>query len=465
MRKTYITAFAIGAGTVVWMASGQLDARGPGNEPTVAQRNAQREAASQDRGLAAVRAQVIEAAPQTAYANIRGRTQNKRTVEVRAETAGRVVERPVERGDPVRGGDVLCRLSQDDRNARLLEAREAVNQARIEHRGSLELKSKGFNSEAAIAAARARLAAAGARLKSMELDIRRTRVRAPFDGMAEVTHVEVGDFMRPGEPCVTVVDLDPMLLVGQIAEKDVSRLRIGEQASGRLATGGKVTGTISFVGQQADAATRTYRVEVEVPNPQYALRSGITVDIEVPAETRLAHRISPALFTLDDAGAVVVRTVDDDRRVAFHRVEILHDDGAGVWVTGLPHVATLITVGHEYVIPGERVQVDFERGVAVAEATVPKAAPAPMAAGAKAGFAGEGRPDAGDAPPSAADEAVVARAEEQPRAAEESTEAGEARRDAAVAPTGPQLPVAAGAPVIKVQSDRDFSGERVVERS
>lgn len=433
MRKSYVTAFAFAAITIVWMASGQLGESGPGNEPTVAHRNAQREAASQDGGLAAVRAQVIEAVPQTAYARIRGRTQNKRTVEVRAETGGRVVERPVERGDRVRAADVLCRLSLDDRNARLVEAREAVNQARIEHRGSLELKSKGFNSEAAIAAARARLAAARARLKSMELDILRTRVRAPFDGMTEVTQVEVGDFVRPGEPCATIVDLDPMLLVGQVAEKDVSRLSIGTEALGHLATGGEVSGKISFIGQQADAATRTYRMEVEVPNPQYALRSGITVDIEVPAETRLAHRVSPALFTLDDAGAVVVRTVDDDQRVTFHRVEVLRDDGDGVWVTGLPTVATLITVGHEYVIPGERVQVEFENGVAVAGATLPPADSLPAAGPESGGFAREGELKPGDALRS------------EPR--ETLTQA------------------AKGAPVIRAQTGQGLSGEPAVERS
>ena len=364
MRKTLFTAIAVGAGVVIWIASGVVGGDGGAMQPSVAERNAARELASRDRGLATVRARVIEASPQTAYATLRGRTQNKRTVQVRAETVGRVVGRPVERGDRVLAGEVLCRLAIDDRNARLLEAREAVNQARIEYRGSLELKEKGYNSEAAIAAAKARLAAAGARLKSMQLDIRRTQVQAPFDGMVEITHVEVGDYLQPGEPCVTVVDLDPMLLVGQIAERDVSRVTVGGEAAGELVTGERLVGRITFVGQQADPATRTYSVEVAVDNPDYALRSGITADILIPAETRMAHFVSPALFTLDDAGAVVVRTLDEDRRVAFHHVDVLRDDGNGVWVTGLPAVTTLITVGHEFVVPGEAVRVDYEPAVA-----------------------------------------------------------------------------------------------------
>ena len=364
MRRTYITAVAIAAGIILWIASGILGGDGQTELPSVADRNAQERVAARDRALATVRAKVIEASPQTAYATIRGRTQNKRTVEVRAETVGRVVARQVERGDRVQAGAVLCRLSLDDRNARLLEAREALNQARIEYRGSLELKERGYNSEAAIAAAKARLAAAGARLKSMQLDIARTQVQAPFDGMVEVTHVEVGDYLRPGEPCVTVVDLDPMLLVGQVAERVVARLNVGGEAIGELVTGERLAGRIAFLGQQADPATRTYRLEVAVANPDYTLRSGITTDILIPAETRMAHRVSPALFTLDDGGAVVVRTIDANRRVAFHPVEVLRGDGEGTWVTGLPKVTTLITVGHEYVVPGEAVRVDYEGGSA-----------------------------------------------------------------------------------------------------
>ena len=361
MRKTYITAIAIAAATVVWLASGQFGA-GPDESTrlTITERNERAAAAVEDRAPSRVRARVTTAVPQTAYARVRGRTENKRTVDVRAETVGRVVDRPVELGDRVTTGDVLCRLSMDDRGARLAEAQAAVRQAYIEYRGSQRLQAEGLQSETAIATARARLAASSARLKSTELDIARTRVRAPFDGVVEVTHVEVGDYVQPGGGCVTLVDLDPMLLVGQLMEKDIARIRVGERAFGELATGERLTGSIGFIGQQADPATRTYRVEVEVPNPDYALRSGITTDLLIAAETAPAHHVSPALFGLDDAGAVGVRTLDADNRVEFNRVTILRDDAEGVWITGLPDVATLITVGHEFVVPGERVDVDFE---------------------------------------------------------------------------------------------------------
>ena len=361
MRKTYITAFVIAVATIAWLASGQFGAgRDEAKRLSITERNDRADAAVEDLAPSRVRARISTAVEQTAFARVRGHTENKRTVDVRAETVGRVVARPVELGDRVATGDGLCRLSMDDRAARLVEAQAAVRQAHIEYRGTLRLKSQGLQSETAIAAAAARLAATRAGLESIELDVARTRVRAPFDGMVEVTHVEVGDYVQPGAVCVTLVDLDPMLLVGQITERDVARVRVGERAFGELATGERLSGSIGFIGQQADPTTRTYRVEIEVPNADYTLRSGITADILIAAETSPAHHVSPALFALDDEGAVGVRIVDADDRVAFRRVEILRDEAEGVWVTGLPEVATIITVGHEFVVPGEALDVEFE---------------------------------------------------------------------------------------------------------
>src|SRR5690606_29822053 len=97
-----------------------------------------------------------------------------------------------------------------------------------------------------------------------------------------------------------------------------------------------VTGKLTFVGHRNDPATRTYAIEVEVDNHDNALRSGITAAIHVPVDEVLAHKISPALFALDDEGRIGVRTIDDDRRVRYRHVEIVRDDVDGVWVTGLP---------------------------------------------------------------------------------------------------------------------------------
>ena len=361
MRKTYVTAGVIALVTVAWLMSGQFgDSSAEVRHPTVAELKEQNVAVVEDKARTRVRARQIRATDVAEKVTIRGRTENKRTVQVRSELAGRVVARPVERGDQVAEGDLLCRLANDDRPARVAEASEALRQARIDYEGRLRLKSQGFQSESATAQARALLASTQARLKAARLDVERTMIRAPFDGVVETTDVELGDYVQPGTPCATIVDLDPMLLVGRVSERDVQRMAVGGMAEAVLPTGIVVQGPVSFVGQQAEPTTRTYAMEITVPNADLALRSGITARIDVPVATVMAHKVSPALLALDDKGGVGVRTTDADNRVHFHTVQIVADDADGVWVTGLPEYTTLITVGQEFVTAGEVVDVVLE---------------------------------------------------------------------------------------------------------
>ncbi len=376
MRPTYITAITIAAVLGIWLLSGTIGSEDPPPNPTPAELAKQRAAMAQDRPPTRVRARVIQATPQFQHLRVRGKTENKRTVQVRTELTGTIVRRPVERGTRVAAGDALCEISIEDRRAALAEARQAVNQARIEYEGRLELKARGLQSETAIAQAKASLASAEAKLRRSELGMARTTVRAPFGGIVEDIHQEVGDYVTPGAPCATIVDLDPMLLVGRISEADVLRVAVGQQATGVLSDGREVRGRIRFIGQQSDPATRTYRIEIPVANPNYELRSGITTEISVPIAEVPAQHVSPALFALDDSGVIGVRTVGDDGRVRFHPVEIVREDAGGVWVSGLPSVATLITVGQELVVPGELVEVDFEPA-----SEMPAAAPPPATTG------------------------------------------------------------------------------------
>ncbi len=370
MRKPYLYATGIAIVIGLWMLSGQFGAEPAPDHPTLAEANDTRAAAEQDAAPVHVRARVMNATLQSREVTLRGRTENKRSLIVKTETVGRIIERPVEKGDRVNTGDVLCRIADDDRTASLAEATEALNQARIDYNGSLQLRERALLSESSVAQAKARVAAAEAQVTRRTLDVERTTIRAPFPALVEDVQVELGDYVTPGTACVALVDMNPMMLVGQVSERDVPRLTVGGPAEGVLQDGQVVTGTVRFIGQQSDAATRTYPIEVEVPNADFTLRSGITTQIRVVTETVLAQKVSPAVFSLDDAGHIGVRTVGTGNTVEYHRVDVIRDDVDGVWVTGLPEVATVITVGQELVVPGQIVEVTYEPSD-----TMPAAAP------------------------------------------------------------------------------------------
>ena len=359
MRSTYLWAVGIAVLLLAWLASGQLNQEPVVFDPSIAERNEQDLNQLNDQTPTRVRVVQSQAQLKTRYASVRGKTQNKRTVKVRTEIQGRVVNRAVERGQSVAANQLLCGLSVDDRQAALVESQQRVNQARIDYDGAKQLRAKGYNSESAIAAAKANLATARAELKRRDLALRKTEIRAPFAGFVEDVHLEIGDYAQPGTACATLVDLNPMLLVGRVSERVVLNIEPGIEAIGELADRSVVRGPITFVGQQDDPATRTYAIEVELNNESGKLRSGMTTQIRIPVEEAFAHKISPALFGLDNEGGYGVRVVNNDDRVEFYSVTIVAEDEDGVWVSGLPNTSNIITVGQELVISGERVDPVF----------------------------------------------------------------------------------------------------------
>jgi membrane fusion protein, multidrug efflux system len=359
MSKNVVSASIVALALLLWLGSGLLVADTAATEQTYGGNQSAESADGEAAELSKVRVAIMTAESRTRSVVLRGRTEAKRTVEVTAEIAGQVVSRPVERGMQVSKGQLLCEIAVDDRKVAVEEARAGFEQAQIEHAGSLKLSGEGLLSEVAIASSEARQEAARAHLRRQELNLERTRITAPFDGVVEQLHMDAGDYAMPGGSCATLIDLDPMLVVAHVTEAEVENLQQGSQVTGSARSGRIIEGQLSFIGKQSDPVTRTYPVEVTVTNSDYSLRSGLTVTVNVGLDKVIAHRVSPSLLTLGDDGSLGIRTVDDANRVVFNAVEIVEDGPEGLWISGLPSTVNLITVGQEYVAVGERVEPIF----------------------------------------------------------------------------------------------------------
>jgi multidrug efflux system membrane fusion protein len=297
-----------------------------------------------------VRTQSAEQVQRTITVN--GKTAPARVVELSAETDGRVEFLGAERGANVERGGVIVRLDQRDRKARLAEAQATVKQREVEYDGRLRLKSASYVSEAQLQEAVAQLETAKAELTRAELDLDYMNIRAPFGGALQSRVVEVGDFVKRGDPVANFVDNRTIIVSANVSEFDAHFVKVGNTAEASLATGETVQGRIRYIAPVADEATRTFGVELEIDNSDGALRIGGTAEMRIPAEKVLAHRISPALLTLDDAGNVGVKIVNDDGFVQFVVADVALATSDGVWLTGLPQDATIITVGQGYVENG-----------------------------------------------------------------------------------------------------------------
>lgn len=353
MSKSYIIAIIIAGVIGAWLLSGQLRDTSEEHPPAVsiAEHNELIK-------LQRVRTSVSKATPHTADVILRGRTEALRKVQIRAETAGRIIALPPTKGQQVAEGDLLCQLDPQDRSARLAEARALVRARKLELDQAEALKKKGHRSETAAAGARAQYDSAVAVLRRIQVELSNTEIRAPFDGVIEDLPNKFGSYLQPGSLCAVLVDEDPFLVTAQLSEKEVAALAPGDEATVQLIDGSIHKGKVRFVAKSADDVTRTFLTEIQVPNPDRTLREGMTANITVKARERLAHQVTPDILTLNDAGQIGLKVVSATKKVEFVPVDVIDQTGEGLWVTGLPDEANLITVGQEFVLEGETVAVD-----------------------------------------------------------------------------------------------------------
>ena len=348
-RRSLITAVLIAVGVSAWVWSGERTGTSP-PPPGQKARAAER---LRDFG---VRVAVLHAEPVSRTILLNGRTEPARAVTIRAELDGRVVAIGTERGARIARGDEVVRLDPRDLEPRRREARAAVRQREMEFDAARKLSARNFQTGTALAAAEASLEAARATLAKVEVDLANTRLLAPFDGRLDQRMVEIGDYVGDGNAIGRILQEDPILVVGYVTQQQRHRVRLGVTGEARLITGQTVSGHVRYVAAESDATTRTFRVELEVPNPDGVLLSGVSAGIRIPLATTRAHRVSPALLALDDRGRLGVKTVGNAGVVDFHPVEIVRTDGDGIWVSGLPDPVRVIAVGQGFVHPGQHVE-------------------------------------------------------------------------------------------------------------
>jgi multidrug efflux system membrane fusion protein len=359
--KSWFISAGIVVAVTLWVASGSLgnteDENTPSDAaPVVSTQNAVR-----------VRTQTAEEVMRTIVVN--GKTAPARIAQLSAETDGRIEFIGAERGANLERGNLIVRMDERDRAARLAQAEATVKQREVEYEARQRLKSESYVSEAQLQEGLALLESARAELTRARLDLDYMSVRAPFGGALQDRMVEVGDFVSRGDPIATFVDNRTIIVSANLSEFDARFVDVGDTAEAHLATGETVRGHIRYVAPVADEATRTFVVELEVANTDGALRAGGTAELRIPAERVFAHRISPSLLTLDDAGNVGVKIINEMGEVEFVVADIALSSNDGIWLAGLPETTTIITVGQGYVADGAMVnsipEEDVETAVAI----------------------------------------------------------------------------------------------------
>jgi multidrug efflux system membrane fusion protein len=296
-------------------------------------------------------------APHSRKLILSGRTEADRKIMVTTRTNGVLTELNVRRGQKVEKGDIIAVLSDEAREAQVANAEALYQQRKAEYEARSKLVEKGTLPQLNLVQLEASLRAAQAAVASAKADLERGTVRAPWSGVITEVPSEVGGsaFSMAGKEIAQIVALDPMLAVVEVSERNLAGIHVGERADVRLVTGETASGQIRFVSKSASPTTRTYRVEVELPNPGGEIPDGITAEVIVHLQPVMATKVPRSALTFSSAGELGVRIVDAGSTVQFVPVSLVEDQQSQMWVAGIADRMRVIVQGQDFVREGQKV--------------------------------------------------------------------------------------------------------------
>jgi RND family efflux transporter MFP subunit len=197
----------------------------------------------------------------------------------------------------------LAQQALDDQQAQLAAAEGDVHAAEAQVRVALAQIAQGTAQVAAakqqeavtasqVRASEAQVAGQRAAVELITLDRRDATIVAPFAGMVVSRTLDPGAYVTPGTstPILTIANLDTLDVIVNVAQTDLATVRPGEPARIQVNTypGRTFAGTVSRVAAGVDPATRTVQVEIDIPNPDHALRPGMYATVEIEAGSHRA---------------------------------------------------------------------------------------------------------------------------------------------------------------------------------
>jgi multidrug efflux system membrane fusion protein len=350
MKANYIIAAVVVMGAAVWIGSGVIGREAdhpPGKQPQ-----------ADEKVVPRFRVAVVKTRQEMHARQIvlSGRTEADRRVTVTARANGMIIDLKVRRGSVVKTGDVMAVLSDEAREAMVAQAQARLEQRKAELKARLTLIEQGNLASLQKPSLEAELRAAEASLAQAEAELDKNKVRAPIDGIVNAVPVERGQALQNGASVADVIALDPMLAVVEVAERQLSGLKVGDKATVRVITGKEVQGRVRFISAAASSQTRTYRVDVEIGNADHTIPDGVTCEVMLALAPTPATQVPRSALTFSAEGRLGVRSVGPDGKVAFHDVVIAQDGPSEVWLSGVPDGARVVVQGQDFVKEGEVVE-------------------------------------------------------------------------------------------------------------
>lgn len=286
-----------------------------------------------------------------------GITEADKRVDLAARADGVIATLAMEKGGSVEADAIVMTLEGPEAVAQEKIAEIALAQKERDLEVAQKLFEAGSTTESALTNARSARDAAAAELARAQASADRLRLKVPFSGIVDTLSVELGEWVQTGAPVATILSLDPIVVKAEVSEVDLASVVVGSTAKVKLVSGAEMDGTVRLVSREASAQTRTFPVEIALPNPELTLSSGMTAEVSLYAAPVRAVVVPRSVITLSDEGELGLRVVGADNVAKFAVVQIIDDTPDGLVVTGVPEGVRIVTAGQDLVRDGDTVEI------------------------------------------------------------------------------------------------------------
>ena len=350
-----LIGFAAWMGTGTFSSVGSASTEGEGGHGAAQPAPAAKPAAESEK-KAPARTVAVVVPPRVNHARairLSGLTEADKRAVLATRAAGIIEDLPIRQGDHVKRGQTLLTLSEEGKRASLEMAQQVLKQRQAELEAAQRLAKTGTLPKLQLDTSVSAVAQAQSQLKLAEAELERLSVVAPFDGVIDKVDVELGSSIAQGGQVATLLSLDPVVVKGEVSERDLRYVRAGDTAEAVLVNGQDVKGEVRYISRESTPATRTFRVEVAIPNADERIPAGMTAEITVRAEATDSVILPRSVVTLSAKGDLGIRAVDKDGKVAFYPIDLVDDTTNGLVLGGVPADARVIVAGQELVTEGE----------------------------------------------------------------------------------------------------------------
>lgn len=318
-------------------------------------------------GASAIDVVAVTVTPQAAPVNLEtlGEIRAVQQVNLSAEVAGRVVAMQLEPGSQVKAGHLLVQLDDSTEQADLAAAEASARFAHYQLQQATELAAIDAISNETLQQRRANYDIANAQIKQLQARIQQKRILAPFDGELGLRHIDLGQYLNPGDTAASLTDFSQLYVNFNVPQQELSRIRTGQtvQLFSDLPGSEPVQATISAVEPQISRSTRNASIQAKFTNSNRSLQPGmyVTVKVHLPEQPNALILPASAVMTSSAGDTVVVvrdLTANNSGTGDIVPVKLSRRIGDQVIIAqGIQAGDTVLTEGQLRVRPGTPVRV------------------------------------------------------------------------------------------------------------